>query len=66
MKPGIGQEALRLYAGQAKGNSKTASAIGFVGLALWAMLFTLCVPAEAQQPKKVPRIGYLTGGQHPR
>src|SRR5215831_18078857 len=30
-----------------------------VGLALIAMLFALCVPAEAQQPKKVPRIGYL-------
>jgi putative ABC transport system substrate-binding protein len=24
------------------------------------MLFALCVPANAQQPKKVPRIGYLT------
>jgi putative ABC transport system substrate-binding protein len=29
-------------------------------LALCAMLFTLCVSAEAQQPKKVPRIGYLS------
>jgi len=28
-------------------------------LALCAMLFALCVPVEAQQPKKVPRIGYL-------
>ena len=27
---------------------------------LGAMLFALCVPAEAQQPKKVPRIGYLS------
>jgi putative ABC transport system substrate-binding protein len=25
------------------------------------MLFALCVSADAQQPKKVPRIGYLTG-----
>ena len=24
------------------------------------MLFALCVSAEAQQPKKVPRIGYLS------
>jgi putative ABC transport system substrate-binding protein len=24
------------------------------------MLFALCVPADAQQPKKVPRIGYLS------
>ena len=29
-------------------------------LALGALLFALCVSAEAQQPKKVPRIGYLT------
>jgi putative ABC transport system substrate-binding protein len=29
-----------------------------VGLAICAMLFALCVPADAQQPKKVPRIGY--------
>ena len=29
-------------------------------LTLFAMLFTLCVPAEAQQPKKIPRIGYLS------
>ena len=26
-----------------------------------ALLFTLCSPAEAQQPKKVPWIGFLTG-----
>jgi len=29
--------------------------------ALGAILFALCLPAEAQQPKKVPRIGYLAG-----
>jgi putative ABC transport system substrate-binding protein len=29
-------------------------------VALSAMLFALCFPAEAQQPKKVPRIGYLS------
>jgi putative ABC transport system substrate-binding protein len=28
---------------------------------LFAMLFALCPSAEAQQPTKVPRIGYLTG-----
>jgi ABC-type uncharacterized transport system substrate-binding protein len=27
-------------------------------LALCALLFTLCLPAEAQQPTKIPRIGY--------
>jgi putative tryptophan/tyrosine transport system substrate-binding protein len=32
------------------------------GIALCAMLFALCVSAEAQQPKKFPRIGYLLGG----
>ena len=30
-------------------------------LALAAMLLALSFPAEAQQPKKIPRIGYLTG-----
>jgi ABC-type uncharacterized transport system substrate-binding protein len=30
-------------------------------LALCAMLLALWVPAEAQQPKKVPRIGFLSG-----
>ena len=31
-------------------------------LTLCAMLFALCLSAEAQQPKKVPRIGYLSSG----
>ena len=31
-------------------------------LALCAMLFAVCFSAEAQQPKKIPRIGYLSGG----
>jgi len=31
-------------------------------LALCAMLFAVCPPAEAQQPAKVPRIGYLAAG----
>ena len=29
-------------------------------LTLCAMLFALCYSASAQQPKKVPRIGYLS------
>jgi putative tryptophan/tyrosine transport system substrate-binding protein len=33
-------------------------------LALSAMLFAHCLPGSAQQPKKVPRIGYL-GGSDP-
>ena len=32
-----------------------------IRLTLCAMLFTLCLSAEAQQPTKIPRIGYLTG-----
>src|SRR5262245_43394366 len=28
--------------------------------ALWVMLITIGFPAEAQQPKKVPRIGYIS------
>ena len=32
----------------------------FVVPTLCAMLFALCVPAQAQQPSKIPRIGYLT------
>jgi len=31
-------------------------------LTLCALLFALCAFAEAQQPKKVPRIGYLSSG----
>jgi putative ABC transport system substrate-binding protein len=31
-----------------------------LALSFGAMLFALCVPAEAQQPKKVPRLGYLS------
>jgi putative ABC transport system substrate-binding protein len=31
------------------------------GLVLGVMLFSLCFPVEAQQPKKVPRVGYLAG-----
>jgi len=30
-----------------------------VGFALSTLLLALCFPAEAQQPKKIPRIGYL-------
>jgi hypothetical protein len=33
-----------------------------IGIAFSALLFALCFSAEAQQPKKVPRIGYLSSG----
>jgi putative tryptophan/tyrosine transport system substrate-binding protein len=36
-----------------------------IGFALSAMLFALCSLAEAQQPKKVPRIGFLIGASAP-
>ena len=35
-------------------------------LTLCAMLFALCLSAEAQQPKKVPRIGYLSSNDPAR
>ena len=35
------------------------------GLALSAILLALCSSAQAQQPKKVPRIGYLAGSGDP-
>ncbi|HEU4343789.1 MAG TPA: ABC transporter substrate-binding protein [Candidatus Binatia bacterium] len=51
MRSGNRQEAI--------GNSK-AKVFGFV---LCALLFALCVSAQAQQAKKVPRIGYLSGAR---
>jgi hypothetical protein len=41
--------------------TKTMKSHKIVFLALSAVLFALCVPANAQQPKKFPRIGYLGG-----
>jgi putative ABC transport system substrate-binding protein len=43
----------------ATGNSKK---LRFLLCALCAMVLVLCGSAEAQQPGKVPRIGYLSGG----
>jgi putative ABC transport system substrate-binding protein len=34
----------------------------FLGVAICALLFALCLPAEAQQPDKIHRIGMLLGG----
>ena len=34
-------------------------------LTLCAMLFALCSPVLAQQPKKIPRIGYLSASSAP-
>jgi putative ABC transport system substrate-binding protein len=38
----------------------TLTAMLFALSLVGAMLFALCLPAEAQQEKKIPRIGYLT------
>ena len=46
---------------KATGNSKKAKIFAF---ALCAILFALCSSARAQQPKKVPRIGYLSSLSH--
>src|SRR5215831_18480545 len=47
---------------EATGKSKRTENMNqkLISLALGALLFALCLPAEAQQPKKVPRIGYLS------
>jgi ABC-type uncharacterized transport system substrate-binding protein len=42
---------------QAGGNSKR----NLFGCAVCALLFALCSSAQAQQPGKIPRIGYLSG-----
>jgi putative ABC transport system substrate-binding protein len=38
----------------------------FIRLALSVVLLALCVSAEAQQPKKVPRLGYLSSAEPAR
>ena len=43
-----------------RGGDRDAMKKNVFCLALGAMLFALCFSAEAQQPKKVPRIGYLS------
>jgi ABC-type uncharacterized transport system substrate-binding protein len=45
---------------QAVGNSKKANVIG---VALCAVLFALCLSAEAQQPRRIPRIGFIAGNR---
>jgi putative tryptophan/tyrosine transport system substrate-binding protein len=49
----------------AKKTRKKCIGSNFTGLALIAMLFVLNFAAEAQQPKKAARIGYLTLGSEP-
>ena len=51
MKTGVRHEAM--------GKSTIAKVFGF---ALCTIVLALCIPAQAQQPAKIPRIGYLDGG----
>ena len=44
------------------GNNKKTKVFG---VALGAMLFALCLPAQAQQAAKVPRIGYVSVSGNP-
>jgi hypothetical protein len=43
---------------EATGNKAKAKLVGF---ALCALLFALCFPAQAQQPNRIPRIGFYPG-----
>ena len=53
-------------------NSRKTVALAFAlsvktgfSVALCAMLFARCFPISAQQPKKIPRVGFLTGIDQP-
>ena len=37
----------------------------FIRIALCALLHALCAPAQAQQPTKIPKIGFLSGRATP-
>ena len=53
MKTGVRHDAV--------GNSKKTKAIAVIDFALAAALYALCTSAYAQQPTKIPWIGYLAG-----
>ena len=59
MIKGIRQQARRRSSGRAFGNSTKPK---LVVCALCAMLFGLCLPAQAQGPGKIPKIGFLGAG----
>jgi len=50
---------------QVSGFSKRRELKKLIRLALCALLFALSIPVEAQQPAKIPRVGYLTGTREP-
>jgi putative ABC transport system substrate-binding protein len=48
---------MKVISSQRSGVSKS-----FFCVALCAVFFALCIPTQAQQPTKVPKIGYLSVG----
>jgi putative ABC transport system substrate-binding protein len=54
---------MRIETGSLKKPSALIAQHSVLCVALGAMLFTLCHPAEAQQPAKIPRIGVLISGR---
>src|SRR5262245_12748412 len=56
------RRAKRVLCGPFVTVKKPTSVLRFLTAGLCAMLFALCVPASAQQPAKIWRIGYLSSG----
>jgi putative ABC transport system substrate-binding protein len=52
----------REHGAESKERRKILMMKKFFRLTPCAVLFALCVPAWAQQPKRIPRIGFLTAG----
>ena len=59
MRTETGQQGLRKDFSRSKDSALIAQRLVFI-LALSSMLFALCHSAKAQQPTKIPRIGYLS------
>jgi putative ABC transport system substrate-binding protein len=58
---GPGRQSDQMKMGNRQGATGNSGKVACLLCALGALLFTLCLPAQAQQPKKLPRIGYLSG-----
>ena len=50
---------------QKLGRGLTLSPLPFALSLVGALLLALCLPADAQQPEKVPRVGFLSGAGAP-
>jgi putative ABC transport system substrate-binding protein len=59
---GSGNQMTRATRQEATGNSRRAEVFA---CALCAVLYALCFSAHAQQPTKIPRIGYVSGSGNP-